>query len=221
MAEADAKAAEAAAAAQKAGLEAAEKAIKAGEAPKTVEEATFHALYYKGLAESLGDKLSETTKESIARKEKLRAAEKEKEQKEADRLAAEGKFKELVDQYKPKAERADALEAALKVIYDLEVADVPEEKRSLIPAGPVETQLTWLKQAKAQGIFGEPKRAPETAEQKKKREENTADFLSWLPTDPRLTTLSAEDYSRWKKHNGRDHGAGKGTSPVGWGQART
>lgn len=215
----DTKAKEAAAVAEKAGIEAAEKQIKAGEAPKTVEEANFHALYYKGLADNLGGKLKEVTDESIKRKEKIRAIEKEKEDKEAERLTAEGKFKELVDQYKPKAERADALEAALKGYFDLEIADVPEEKRSLIPAGPVETQLTWLKQAKSQGLFGEPKKKPDGSDHKKQGDPNAPEFLSWAPTDKRLETLSTEDYERWKKHNGRD-GSNRSGSPSGWGGGR-
>lgn len=216
----DTKAKEAAAAAEKAGLEAAEKAIKAGEAPKSVEEASFHALYYKRLAEGLGDKLKETTDESIKRKEKLRAIEQEKADREAAALKEKGEFKTLVEQLEPKAKRADELEKALKGYLDLELADIPEEKRTLIPAGPVETQLTWLKNAKAQGLFGEPKKAPENSDQGKKGgDKNTPEFLSWAPSDPRLTTLSVEDYTRWKKHNGRDGSASTSAAPAGWGKS--
>lgn len=187
------------------------------ETPKTLEE----ALAVIGtLSESVGKlegALKETTKESIERKEKLRAAEKEKQDRETQRLQEEGKFKELVDSLKPRAERADALETALKGYFDLEVADVPEEKRSLIPAGPVETQLTWLKNAKAQGIFGKAKEAPLEADITKKGDPNAPEFLSWKPTDERLKTLSAENYQRWKKHNNRD-GSGRSGAERAWGQ---
>lgn len=188
------------------------------EAPKTLEE----ALTVIGtLTESVGKlegALKETTKESIERKEKIRAAEKEKADAEQKRLQDEGKFKELVESLKPKAERADALETALKGYFDLEIADIPEDKRNLIPAGPVETQLTWVKNAKGQGIFGVPKKEPAKSDQGKKDEGNTPEFLSWAPTDPRLTSLSAADYQRWKKHNGRDGSAPVGSSPAGWGR---
>lgn len=194
----------AAEAAQKAGLEAAEKAIKAGEAPKTIEEANFHALYYKSEGEKLRGKLNETVEESKARKEKLRTIEQENADKIAAALKEQGKFKELADAYEPKAKRADVLEAALKGYLDLELADVPEEKRTLIPQGPVEAQLTWLKQAKAQGLFGEPKKEPAKSDQGRKGDPNAPEFLSWAPSDPRLTTLSEDDYTRWKKHNNRD-----------------
>lgn len=217
----DQKAAEAAAAAQKAGIEAAEKAIKAGESPKSIEEANFHALYYKGEAEKLGGKLKETTDESIKRKEKLRAIEQEKAEKDAAALKEKGQFEELVKTLEPKAKRAEDLEKALQGYFDLEVADVPEEKRSLIPAGPVETQLTWLKNAKSQGIFGAPKKEPAKTEQSKQGEGHTAEFLTWKPDDPRITTLSNADYQRWKKHNGRDGSAGaSSTTPAGWGAVR-
>jgi hypothetical protein len=190
------------------------------EAPKTLEEAVAILTAQAESIAKLEGALKETTKESIERKEKIRAAEKEKADAEQKRLAEEGKFKELVDQYKPKAERADALETALKGYLDLEMADIPEEKRSLIPTGPVETQLTWLKNAKVQGLFGEPKKAPLNSEQGKKGDGNTPEFLTYAPNDKRLETLSAEDYSRWKKHNGRDGSKGSSNQPVGWGAVR-
>lgn len=186
------------------------------EAPKTLEEAIA---VIGNLSESVGkleSALKDTTKESIERKEKLRAIEKEKTDAEAKRLADEGKFKELVDSLKPKAERADALETALKGYFDLEVADLTDDQKSLIPAGTVDAQLSWLKGAKAKGIFGKPKEAPPKSEDGKKGDEKDPDFLTWKPDDMRLTTLSPADYARWKSHNGRDGKSGSG-APVGWG----
>lgn len=189
------------------------------EAPKTLEE----ALTVIGqLSESVGkleSALKDTTKESIDRKEKIRAIEKEKQAAEEARLKDEGKYKELVATYEPKAQRADALEAALKGYYDLEVADVPEDKRTLIPAMPIESQLTWLKNAKAQGVFGAPKTPPPPADAGKKGDTSNPDFLSWAPTDSRLTTLSKDDYSRWKKHNNRD-GSGVSGNERAWGHIK-
>lgn len=213
---ADQKAAEAA---QKVGLEKAAEAIKAGEAPKTVEEAAFHVLFYKTEAERIGGKLKETTEESIKRKEKLRAIEQEKADKDAASLKEKGEFQKLVETLEPQAKRAAELEKALQGYFDLEVADVPEEKRNLIPDGAIESKLTWLKNAKAQGIFGAPKKKPEDTDDKKRGDTTSAEFLSWLPTDSRLTTLTPEDYARWKKHNGRD-GNRSGGAPAAWGAHR-
>lgn len=196
------------------------KAADAGtkvEAPKSLEEATALLTAQAESIAKLEGALKETTKESIERKEKLRAAEKEKADREQHRLAEDGKFKELVDTLKPKAERADALETALKGYFDLEVADISEDQRSLIPVGPVDTQLSWLKNAKAKGLFGKPKEAPADSAQGKKGDGNTPEYLSWAPTDPRITKLPPADYARWKTHNGRDGSKGVGSSPSGWG----
>lgn len=186
------------------------------EAPKTLEEAVALLQKQGEQITELSGKLKDVTDESIKRKEKIRAFEQEKADKDAAALKEKGQFEELVKSLEPKAKRADELEKSLQGYFDLEVADVPEDKRSLIPAGNVETRLTWLKEAKSKGIFGEPAKKPENADHKKQGDPNTPEFLSWAPTDKRLETLSAEDYARWKKHNGRD-GSNRSGSPSGWG----
>lgn len=80
---------------------------------------------------------------------------------EAQRLEqeqlAKGEHQKVIDALKPKAERAEALEAALQTYYEAELAGVPEDKRGLIPDGDVTTRLDWLKKAKTAGLFGLPK----------------------------------------------------------------
>ncbi len=82
------------------------------------------------------------------------AARKLKEQQEA------GKFQEVIDTLRPKAERVDTLEKTLKGYLDAEVAEIPEDMRSLVPAGDVTTQLEWVKKAKAAGVFKKPTASP-------------------------------------------------------------
>lgn len=190
-------------------------------APKTVEEALAVINKQGDSIKRMETALAEANKESKERKEKLRELTQKEQDAESKRLQEEGKFKELVQNLEPKAKRADELEKVIKEYYDSEVADIPEEKRTLIPQGSVETQLSWLKIAKAQGIFTgkapEPKKAPANSEQKKVEDPNAPQFLDWKPNDPRLTTLNAAQYGQWKSHNGRD-GKVAGNQAVGWGR---
>lgn len=78
------------------------------------------------------------------------AAEEARKQKEA---VDNGEFQKVIDALKPKAERTDALEATLKGYLEAEITTIPEQFRGLIPGGDVTTQLAWIKQAKAQGLF--------------------------------------------------------------------
>lgn len=79
---------------------------------------------------------------------------------EAERLA-KGEHEQIIADLKPKAERAAALEASLQTYLDAEIADIPDDKRDLIPDGDVTEKLRWVKNAKAKGVFGVP-RAPQT-----------------------------------------------------------
>lgn len=195
---------------------------KGAEAPKTVEEALVVITKQGESIKKMEAALADANKESKERKEKLRAAEQEKADREAKERKDKGEFEELVKTLEPKAKRADELETALKSYYDAEVADIPEEKRSLIPAGPVEVQLNWLKIAKQQGIFtggqtAPKKEAPAGSKQEKVADPNAPQFLDWKPNDPRLTGLNAAQYAQWKSHNGRD-GKVAGNQAVGWGR---
>ena len=188
------------------------------EAPKTLEDAIKVIETLGQSVQKLEGALKETTEESIKRKEKLRAIEQEKEAAENERLKSAGKHEELIKSLEPKAKRADELEKAVTTYYELEIADIPEEKRTLIPDGSVESRLAWIKKAKSQGIFGTPdkKDPPKGADNGKKGDPNAPDFLTWSPKDPRLVSLTADQYAQWKKHNGRD-GAGSNVMQA-WGK---
>ena len=71
-----------------------------------------------------------------------------------------GEFEKVIGDLKPKAERADALEKTLKEYLDAEIADIPEDMRSLVPQGDVTAQLSWVKQAKGRGLFTKKPVAP-------------------------------------------------------------
>jgi hypothetical protein len=53
-----------------------------------------------------------------------------------------------------------AMKDSLQKFYDLEVADIPDNLKTLIPSGPLHEQLAWIKNAKAQGVFGKPAPSP-------------------------------------------------------------
>lgn len=193
----------------------------AKEAPKTVEEALKIIEAQGESIKKMESALSEANKESKERKEKLRELTQKEQDAENKRLTEEGKFKELVGTLEPRAKRADELEKVVKELYDSEVADIPEEKRALIPAGPVETQLSWLRIAKQQGIFtGQApakKDPPAKSNQEKQGDDKAPQFLDWKPNDPRLTSLTPGQYAQWKTHNGRD-GKVLANQTQGWGR---
>ena len=98
-------------------------------------------------------------------KERLERAErKHKEaQDAATKTAAEqaakeqGRYKELAEQWEPKAKRADELEKFVKDMLDAELSDVPEKMKAVVPEydDPLRT-LTWVRNAKAAGILARP-----------------------------------------------------------------
>lgn len=91
-------------------------------------------------------------KENGDRRTKLREFEEAQALKEKERLAAEQQWQKLAEQYraeaeglKPKAEKADVLEAHLKETLSKRIEAVPKQMRSLVPEydDPART-LSWL-----------------------------------------------------------------------------
>lgn len=145
---------------------------------------------------------AELLKETMSRKEKLEKLESEKNKAEELRLAEQGNYKQLVDQYKPKAEKLEAWDAKLDKFLESEMKDIPEDKRNLIPNFQDKVErLEWLKNAKDAGFFG-TKQVPASVQSKT----NTSaaglpEFVSWSADDPRLTKLPTRDYKIWKENN--------------------
>lgn len=182
----------------KGGKKEGEEGDKGAKTFKTVEEAQQYV-------QQLEKKNKDLLKETMDRKEKIRAFEKQQQDAQEALQREQGKFKELYDASQPKVKRLEEVEPVLQEIFDLEIADVPEDKRDLIPDGPIEQKLKWVKNAKAKGLFGqkkEEKKPPVNSDGTKPNSHGaTPDFVSWGANDPRLLKLSPQDYNVWKQHN--------------------
>jgi hypothetical protein len=98
----------------------------------------------------------------------LRIAEKAKKDAEAKAAAAEAKLAEIeraklseqerlaqdLAALKPKAEQAQVYEQTIGEILEIELNDVPEDKRGLVPELAPHAKLKWLREAKSKGLFG-------------------------------------------------------------------
>lgn len=90
---------------------------------------------------------------------KKTAEDKLRQYEEAERKRAEeealkrGEFETVINDLRPQAERATHLEEALRGYLEAELADVPQHMRDLVPQGDITSQLAWIKQAKAKGMF--------------------------------------------------------------------
>lgn len=175
----------------------------------TLEEAT--AAFNKSEKEK-----RELLHETMDRKEKLRKLETEKEEADLAKQKEQGQFKEVVAKLEPKAKRLEQLEPVLAKLLELEIADVPEDKRDLVPNFEnVEQKIEWIKNAKVKGLFGQPAakpKPPKSEDGKPPVDGTTPEFVSYGGNDPRLLKLTPAEYEVWKKHNR----APKSTV-VGWG----
>jgi hypothetical protein len=110
------------------------------------------------------DRFKQVNDERKALKDRLEALE----QADADRKRKEqeeqGKFQQLYEESRTKAQRAEALEATLKSYLDVEIEAVPAEMRGLITkVGGIEQQLEFIAEAKRTGLFDKPKHPPTSA----------------------------------------------------------
>lgn len=160
-------------------------------------------------------------KEAMEKKEHIRALEDTRRTEEEKHLKEQNKFKELYEGAAPQIERLSKLEPMLNTMLETEVAEIPEEKRDLIPQFPtVEEKLLWVRNAKSKGLFvpasgkgaAQPeKKAPAASVQSKTQTEDTAqEFLSIPANDPRLQKLSLADYQIWKQHNQKSVSGNRG-----------
>lgn len=186
-----------------------ENAKQEGQKAATVEE-------LQASISKLENNLKEVTKESIQRKERIREMEAVQKNTEEARLKEQNEFKSLYEKTKPKAELWEQYEPELNKMLDSEIAGIPEDKRDLIPAfdNPVK-KMAWLQQARAKGLFSPPdtgKTVPGSVQSKTNTNKTGAEFLSWGPNDPRLTSLSNQQYAEWKSANRKP-----GAKIPGWG----
>ena len=189
------------------------------ETKPAVQELPFEA---KVKIEALEKENQALLKETMAKKDQIRDLEAKKTQEEQDRLKEQNKFKELYEGAQPKVARLIEIEPVLTTILETEISEVPEDKRDIIPQfEKPEQKLLWLRQAKAKGLFVPPtttkdgKQIPPTVQSKVSTDGTLPEFVSWGASDPRLTTLSIDQFRLWKQHNAK-------TSPGlrGWGNVK-
>lgn len=88
--------------------------------------------------------VNEQAKQSAEKLAEFERKEKEREEQEA---LAKGEHEKLINDLKPQAERAKALEETIKTSVNALIEKIPEERRSLIPEGlPVEQKFNWINQ---------------------------------------------------------------------------
>lgn len=83
----------------------------------------------------------------------------EKDKAEQDALSR-GEYEKVINEIRPKAERADTLEATLADYLKIELESIPEKFRALVPDGDVVQKLKWINEAKKSGVFTSEKPAP-------------------------------------------------------------
>lgn len=165
----------------------------------------------------LESSLKEVTKESIQRKERIREMEAAQKSFEESKLKEQNEFKSLYEKTKPKAELWEQYEPELNKMLETEIASVPEDRRGLIPEfdNPVK-KMAWLQQARSAGIFSPPemvnKKPNDSVQSKNNSNKTTPEFLSYAASDPRMTSLTNEQYAEWKRHNRQPT-----TKITGWG----
>jgi seryl-tRNA synthetase len=133
---------------------------------------------------------------------KKQAEESEKKLAEIEKSKLDEHQKELLEakeavkkDFEPTVERLKKLEESFEKLLEQELADIPEDKKDLVPDYPsAEDKLAWLKKAKAGGVFGSPKASSSSvipAGQVPKAEEK--------PDADSLNKLAAEDPKKfWK-----------------------
>ena len=71
-----------------------------------------------------------------------------------------GEHEEVIAELKPKAERAERLEGVLVSMLEVEIEQIPDKFKSLIPDGDVAAKLDWIAKAKSAGVFTPAKPTP-------------------------------------------------------------
>lgn len=172
---------------------------------KVEEPKTPEADVTKARIAELEKENSNLLKETLAKKELIRDLETKKQTEEQERLKEQNKYKELYESTIPKSKRLEELEPVFTTLLESEIAEIPEDKRDLIPNfDKPEQKLLWVRNAKSKGLFGTQKetvKIPGTVQSKVNTDATSPEFLSWAASDNRLTTLSMPDFQKWKQHN--------------------
>ena len=91
-----------------------------------------------------------------AANERAAALQKEIDELKRSKMTEDEKLKADLEAAKPKAAKFDAYSKTVSEILDVELAEVPEDKRELVPdLDPIE-KLKWVRNAKTKGLFAPP-----------------------------------------------------------------
>lgn len=100
--------------------------------------------------------IGDLRKESASHRRAKSDAERQAQQTAEQAAKEQGQWRELAEQYEPKAKRADELEAFVSELLERETASVPDKFKKLIPQGDALATLRWVQEAKAAGILSAP-----------------------------------------------------------------
>jgi len=174
---------------------------------KTAEQTEKQPSELEQKVKALEQEKAELLKETMSRKEKLREYEDKMKQTEEAKLKEQGHYKELLEKVSPQAEKFEKWQPRVEKMLELELAEVPEDKRDLVPGFQDSFEkLEWVKNAKSKGLFGSPQpKKPANSIQSKGSESpgNLPDFVTWSSDDDRLAKLTPNEYQIWKGHNRR------------------
>ena len=178
----------------------------------------------KSRIEALEKENQSLLKDTMAKKEQIRDLEAKTENERQAQLKEQAKWKELYEVAQPTLARFKEIEPVLTSLLETELSEVPEDKRDIIPQfEKPEAKLLWLRQAKGKGFFKpaeEPKKEKDgkpvsTVQSKVNTDGTLPEFVSWAPSDPRLTSLSMAQFRLWKQHNQK-----QAPGVTGWGSAK-
>jgi len=136
---------------------------------------------------------------------RLETLEKEKNQQLEDRLAEQGKYKELAEERAsqvaellPKAEQLEAYEHTLEGVLAAQLEDMPEEYKNLVPDElSTQQKLKWL--AKNKATLMKPKPADIGAGKRGGSNTTTVELSAAEIQAAKNAGISLEDYAKNKK----------------------
>ena len=137
-----------------------------------------------------------------AAEDKTAKLEKTQADKDAKHLEDQGKFKELYEGSKAKADMVDEMSTAVQEMYDNAVKGISEDQLSLVPDLPIHKKLTWVSNAKAKGMLTDTEKKPDPVKTFDGKPVDTKGkwWLTIDSKDERFESLSSEQYTEWKAH---------------------
>lgn len=100
--------------------------------------------------------LDRARKEAASYRAKLKKLESAQEAATAKALEEQGKFKELYESAQKTIAELSPYKTMFGEVIESEISSVPEHLRELVPAGSDAEKLSWIRKAKASGLFAPP-----------------------------------------------------------------